>query len=185
MEMPARSLPTSVNTILRGAVVKGSVASILSTAFISALSLIETGHPASGTNATSHWIWKRKAFHQLRPKLRYTMNGYLIHHASSLWWAAFYEVWLQRAPGQHRLSKAAAIALLAVVVDYGLVPQRLTPGFEKHLSLASLVLIYAAFTLGLAIAPHTKSRTEKSASHHARLRIRQQRHSSSSIIRHH
>ena len=41
--------------------------------------------------------------------------------------------------------------MLANVVDYQLVPKRLQPGFDKHVSRKSLFAVYAAFGLGLAI----------------------------------
>jgi hypothetical protein len=37
-------------------------------------------------------------------------------------------------------------------VDYGLTPRRLQPGFDKQLSLPSMVVVYAAFAAGLVLS---------------------------------
>jgi hypothetical protein len=139
------------------ALVSGSVAALLSTLVTSWASQRETGHPASGTNATSHWVWGRRAFRQDQAALRYTLVGYLIHHASSIWWAAVHTAWLQRANGRGRLAKAIAVTAAAYVVDYRVVPRRLTPGFEARLSTPMVGLIYAAFAVGLAVARVTRT----------------------------
>jgi len=67
-----------------------------------------------------------------------------------------YERWVgarrgSKAPSEV-LAKAAATAALAAVVDYRVAPKRFRPGFEVQLSKPSLVLVYAAFAAGLAIA---------------------------------
>ena len=47
-------------------------------------------------------------------------------------------------------SAGVATSALAYVIDYHVVPDRFTPGFEKRLPERSLGLIYAALALGLA-----------------------------------
>jgi hypothetical protein len=63
-----------------------------------------------------------------------------------------YEAWraLRRKHDPvHDAGAAAAVAAVAWVVDYGVVPRRLRPGFEAHFSRRSMVLTYAAFAIGL------------------------------------
>ena len=55
------------------------------------------------------------------------------------------------------IAPALATATLAAVVDYTITPRRLTPGFEKRLPASALVMVYAAFALGLALS-HVGSR---------------------------
>ncbi|MFM9436612.1 hypothetical protein ACFDR9_003697 [Janthinobacterium sp. CG_23.3] len=97
--------------------------------------------------------WGQRAVRQNRPSVRYTLPGYVIHHASAVMWAVLYEKWLGgRARGAVPvLGSAAAMSALACFVDYKLTPQRLHPGYEQRLSSASLLLVYAAFGLGLAL----------------------------------
>jgi hypothetical protein len=90
-----------------------------------------------------------------RPSLRHTVTGFLIHHTMATGWALLHE----RAFGARksvqtfpaRLGRAAVTAAVANFVDYRLTPQRLQPGFERQLSRTSLVTVYAAFAIGLAL----------------------------------
>lgn len=132
----------------------GTAASLLSTAALALRGKRETGTAFAPTNAVSHWLWGQRAVRQDRPSARYTVPGYLIHHASSVMWAVLYEKWFgrRRARGVAPvLGSAAAVSALACFVDYKLTPQRLHPGFEQRLSSGSLLLVYAAFGLGLAL----------------------------------
>jgi hypothetical protein len=106
-------------------------------------------------NAVSHWIWKDKAIHQHKASLRYSVVGYAIHHAASIFWAIAFEQLATRhkhnpMPGR-TIGNAAAVAALACVVDLRCTPERLTPGFERRLSNRSLAAVYVAFAVGLAL----------------------------------
>ncbi|WP_019142506.1 hypothetical protein [Noviherbaspirillum massiliense] len=140
---------------LRDGAVSGSVASVLSTAALSAYGEQEDGTPYGPTNAISHWFWGRRATQRDGPSMRYTALGYAIHHASSTFWAVIYEKWLGEHAEQKSLVPAfaggTAIAGLACFVDYTLTPRRLRPGFEQRLPRRSLFVVYAAFGLGLAL----------------------------------
>lgn len=48
------------------------------------------------------------------------------------------------------LPGGACVAALAYVTDYHLVPARLTPGFERHLSRRALFFVYAVLAMALA-----------------------------------
>ncbi|HZH42932.1 MAG TPA: hypothetical protein VEY50_02445 [Lysobacter sp.] len=138
----------------------GSVASVLSTAVLSWRSRLNTGHGASATNATSHWLWGERAMHRHTPSARHTAVGYAIHHASAVFWAtAFERLLLRRPPTATRATAtAAAVSALAYAVDYGLTPKRLTPGFERHLGGRSLLLTYGAIAAGLAVTALVRQR---------------------------
>lgn len=135
--------------------VSGSVASVLSTAVLSAASERENNTPYASSNAISHWFWGGRAQRQDKPSARYTAVGYAIHHASSTLWAILYEKWFGDMADRKKIGPAlaagAAVAGLACFVDYKLAPQRLRPGFEKRLSTPSLFLVYASFGAALAL----------------------------------
>jgi hypothetical protein len=138
-------------TLRRGLLV-GSVASIAATAMISWRSSKDSDSAISGTNATSHWLWGEPAKHKHRFTPRYTVLGYAIHHASSVFWGTIYERWFRNKSDRPLLSSAknaTAVAALACAVDYLATPKRLTPGFEAHLSMRSMFLVYLAFGAGL------------------------------------
>jgi hypothetical protein len=84
--------------------------------------------------------------------MRHTLTGYAVHHVCSYGWAVLHERWRagDERP-QANIAKAAATAALASFVDYQLTPKRLRPGFETQLSKPSLLAVYTAFAVGLAI----------------------------------
>ena len=109
-----------------------------------------TGSAASAANAPSQWLWGEPARHRHDVTLRHTLLGYAIHHASSVFWAVTHETAIDRY--RARPSQVApVVAATAMAVDYRVVPKRLRPGFERHLSRGGLVVVYAAFATGLAL----------------------------------
>lgn len=133
----------------------GTVASLLSAAVLAWRGRAEKRSAAAPLNAPAHWLWGRESLRRNDTSLRHTLTGMLVHHASSLFWAAFHETLQSRrrrvSPGA-AVADALAITAVAAVVDLKLVPERLTPGFERRLSGPSLVAVYAAFAIGLALS---------------------------------
>jgi hypothetical protein len=144
--------------LIRHAIISGSSASIASAAALAVCGQIETGSAAAGLNGPSQWIWGVREAQTNRPSLKHTAVGYAIHHATSIFWAVFYEAIVGRKARERRTSalqvvaQAAAMSAAAYVVDYKLTPRRFQPGFEQHVSPRSMVATYAAFAAGLAIA---------------------------------
>jgi hypothetical protein len=141
---------------IRNGFVSGTVASIASTISLLVLGRIELDETAAPMNGPSQWIWGRYAPFENHFSFRYTVAGYAIHHAASVFWAILYERLrqhlVQGAHGKNKpvLAPAAAITTVAYVVDFNLTPRRLTPGFEKRLSKRGLFIVYGTFALGLA-----------------------------------
>lgn len=145
-------LPEGWRRAARRALLSGTVASIACTLAVSLLGRERTGSLASGTNATSQWVWGEPAKRRHRADLRHTALGYGIHHASSLLWAFVFERWLgasRKPPGP--IVAAAAVSTVAYVADYHIVPSRLSPGFDRHLSPRAMFAAYAVFAAGLAV----------------------------------
>lgn len=147
---------------IRDGAVSGSVASILSTAVLAALSHREAPSTWSATNAISHWVWDKPAYREHRLDWSHTALGYGIHHASSMLWSTVFERWFgdraERGQVARALAGGLAVAGLACFVDYRLTPERLQPGVEKHLSTPSMVAFYAAFGLALAVTGVVRAR---------------------------
>ncbi len=132
-----------------------SVASgVLSTATLMALGRRETGSPYAPLNATSHIVWGDRAAEVDRADWKHTAVGQLLHHGSAFFWGALFETLQARRARRtvgNVVTDAAVTTVVAAVVDYKLVPDRLTPGFEKRLSTRALTLTYAALAAGLVI----------------------------------
>ncbi len=138
---------------LLDAVIAGTVAGIATTA-AAATAARRQGAPAvAPVNAVSHVVWGDEAGHQDGLSARYTGTGFATNHAACVFWAGVYEAIRRRVgagvPGA--VASGPAVAALAYVVDYHLVPKRLTPGYELRLSPAGLSVIYTALALSLPL----------------------------------
>lgn len=153
-------------TLVKG-MLPGALASVASSGVLALRAKREAGSAFAGTNATSHCLWGDEAFERDAPSWKYTLVGYAIHHASSIFWAALFERTafkvLERQSVGSTVAAAAAASAVACFVDYRLTPKRLQPGFEERVSRGSLALVYAAFGIGLAAGALFNHR-DKSAS---------------------
>jgi hypothetical protein len=141
--------------MFRRALVSGSFASLTSTIVLLHCGARETRSAITPVNAVSHWIWENRALRQHNSSVRYSLTGYGIHHAASIFWALCFEALALRKERQPTATEtattAATVAALACVVDMRFTPDRLTPGFEHHLSKKALFGVYTAFAIGLAL----------------------------------
>jgi hypothetical protein len=136
------------------ALVSGTVASLATTAALSLLAR-GAGRPAvAPINATSHWLHGDAAADRSSPDAAHTLVGYVTHHGATVFWACLFErlAGLRGRPGAPVLFRnAAAVAAIAAVVDYGIVPKRLTPGWELVLPKRRVATTYAVLAAGLAV----------------------------------
>jgi hypothetical protein len=149
---------------MKHGLVSGATASVLSTVALAICGRRETGSASAPTNAISHWIWGDKAARHKNVDPRYTLPGYVIHHASATFWAVLLEkcfgAKINRDTPLNTLKVAAVTSAVACFVDYKMTPHRLQPGYEMHLSKPSLFMVYAAFGLGLALGAHALKRED-------------------------
>lgn len=143
------------NTALRDGAVAGSIASLLSTAVLAIAGSRQAGSPVAPTNAVSHWLWGDEALREGRPTLRHTATGYVTHHVAAVFWAGLYSLLYGRrhpAPSvPQAVAGGIATSAVAFAVDYGVVPRRLTPGFEHRLSPGAMFATYASLAAGFAL----------------------------------
>jgi len=147
--------PSPWRDVVRTGLVAGAFSSIASTLALVWCGRREAGGGAAPTNATSHWVWGRKALVAREPSWRHTALGYAIHHGTATFWAVLH-AWVHagRHPprsGGEALARAAVTAATACAIDYTITPRRLTPGFEHHLSKGAMAIVYATFAVGLAL----------------------------------
>jgi hypothetical protein len=139
----------------RQALVSGAAASLLSTVALAVCGRIENRSAAGAVNGPSQWVHGRRAAHRRGATLRHTLLGFVIHHVMATGWALLHErAFGARKANQslaQRMAPAAVTAAVANVVDFKLTPKRLHPGFEAQLSRKSLLVVYAAFAVGLAL----------------------------------
>ena len=139
--------------IALSALISGTAASLISTAALALLARAEGKGAIQPTNATSHWFHGDSAAGHAEADIAHTAVGYGTHHASALFWAFPFHVWLASQPprsGLELLRDASVMSAIAATVDYGVVPRRLSPGWELVLSRKSMLVTYGAVALGLA-----------------------------------
>ena len=109
-------------------------------------------------NAVSHCVWPAEAFLDERPSVRLTGTGAFIYWSAGIFWGALFETLLGRRTSPASIIRTAAVtAVTAYVVDYHVVRERVTPGFEAHVAPRSFLPIYAAFGAGLALVALARS----------------------------
>jgi hypothetical protein len=145
-------------------VLSGSVASVTSTFGLGICGQWESGSAAGPINGPSQWLWGEAEAYTKETTWRHTATGYLIHHAMSILWANVFEELQSRSQNPSMTStcaNAAIVSTLGYVVDYGVAPRRLRPGFKKHLGPASIFCVYASFGVGLVFATWLSSRARE------------------------
>lgn len=131
----------------------GAGATLASLAAIAILSRRE-GHAAvRPVNTTSHVIWGPEDAPRERVDARHTLPGLAINVSSAFFWAA---VFASGTPARARstrglIGRAFLTSTAAAVMDYGLVPRRLRPGWELALRPRSVAIALAAMGAGLAV----------------------------------
>jgi hypothetical protein len=163
-----------LSSILRRALVSGSAAGGAAALAAAACAPRDGSSAYAPINAVTHCLWPRRAFAETGPSMRFTLTGLAIHQAAAIFWALFYETLLMRASravvadrvhgsadrvqtgrragATAAITAAGATTALAYAVDYHVVPKRLTPGFDAHLSDRSMFYVYAALATGFAVA---------------------------------
>ncbi|MFQ6240473.1 hypothetical protein [Sinorhizobium meliloti] len=113
-------------------------------------------------NATSHWIHGPRSGSVSRPDLAHTGTGFITHMLASFWWALPFSAMIGRSARlspSRVVAAAAGTTALAALVDYGLVPKRLTPGWELALPKSDLMMAYVAMGLGLVLGTYLHAAT--------------------------
>jgi hypothetical protein len=154
---------------LKDAVVTGSLACVVTLAVVAACGAKRRqGGAVAPINAISHVWWGEEAALAVRPDVRHTVPAVAINEGAGIFWAAVYERLFGRAAKEGRIPTAlvggATVATLAYLVDYHVVPRRLTPGWEYHLGGRSLAAVYAALAVSFA-APALLRRVFRRAQH--------------------
>jgi hypothetical protein len=129
----------------------GAIASAATVGVAAAFGKAEVGRVLAPLNAVSHVIWGDQAAQRDSLSGKYTATGLAVNHAGAMFWAAVYEKLfgnVRSVPAV--LTGSAAVAAVAYITDYHLVPKRLTPGYELRVSRTALAAIYGALALALS-----------------------------------
>lgn len=114
----------------------------------------DSGSALAPINASSHVLWGDQAARVERATLRHTVPGVAINLGAAFWWALVCRVLFGRAANRHPGTAVAAgtgTVALAYLLDYKLLPKRLTPGWELRISNRSLFTTLAVMGVGLGV----------------------------------
>jgi hypothetical protein len=142
----------SATRVATAAAITGGVAAAATALAVTLLARAEGRAAAQPLNATSHWWHGDDAGRVSRIDASHTALGVATHVASAAFWALPFEWWQQTRPPRDSFGlarDAVAMAGVAAFVDYGVVPRRLSPGWDLVLSTRSMIVTYGALALGL------------------------------------
>ena len=134
-------------------VAAGSAATALTTATILCLGHERDTSMWAPLNAVGHMAFGDEAAAHTELSTKYTGTGTALNTGAMFAWAATYAGVMKMLPRQDlpaAIGAGVAVSAAAYVIDYYVVPRRLTPGFEKRLSGRSLFWVYSALAAGLA-----------------------------------
>jgi hypothetical protein len=137
------------------AIAPGALAGLATIAAIALRGVREHGSGVAPINATSHVLWGDEAGIADGIDLKHTLPGLLINGLAGVFWAVVQQLLLERLPRRDRVGAAASgavVAGLAYVVDYHLIPRRLTPGWELSVSRRSVAIGFTALGAALVLA---------------------------------
>jgi|SRR5690606_18648545 len=145
----------STQQALKDSIIPALTADLAAMAMVSSRGRKDSHSGMAPINSTSHVLWGAEAGRVDGFSARHSLPGLMINAGAGLWWAVVYqklfgELADRRGPVT-ALAGGLATAALAYVVDYKLVPKRLTPGWELRISDKSLYLSLAAMGIGLGI----------------------------------
>ena len=149
------------STSMARAAANGAVAGLAATAAIAWAGRRETGSAIAPINATSHVLWGDAAGATAAVDMKHTVTGLLLNGGAGVFWAFIQELLLSRLPRRDRaaaVASGAAVAGLAYVVDYHLIPRRLSPGWELRVSPRAVALGFIALGVGLSVAALLRAR---------------------------
>lgn len=143
---------STIRTILARTAVSGTISGALMGLVIGLVSRRETGRATFGLNAISHMAWGGRAGRRRDWSLEHTGLGLALNQLACLFWSGCLEAIVDdRRPASPARSAMDAVAMagVAYVVDYHVVPRRFTPGFELVLPRRSYPLLYAGLAVSL------------------------------------
>ena len=147
--------------ILKNGLKTGIILSATTTVATIIASLAETGKPWAATNAIAHIVDGDDVEQPTNFDLRATSIGLGINATAMLAWAVLFEAGSEIAKIEPDAPTGFAAATAAWVIDYKLVPKRLTPGVEKHLTFGPILAIYAVLGTTLALSSLWRERSSK------------------------
>ena len=155
----------SPQQVLADGLQSGVVAALSSAALIALRGQIENKNPLAPINAISHIAWDDEAFDAKDLDIKHTLVGLSINDTAMITWGVIFEAFRvatnSRGDAAKTIGCGATVSVLAWLLDYKIVPPRLTPGVEAHLSKRSIAMIYVGLAMALSGSALWRDQGEK------------------------
>jgi hypothetical protein len=155
---------SKLSALITSSTISGTIASTVSAIVLGFLSKAEGASPLQPINASSHWLRGEEAGKVKDFDAKHTPIGLATHQGACVFWATLFEALRLAKPdaGPGTIARdAVAVSMIAALVDYGLVPKRLTPGWEEPLPIRSVAGGFAGLALGLAVGGFVTQRLRR------------------------
>ena len=152
-----------LSTSIQNVMVTAGWAAALTTVSVMTLSSLEHRGPFAPVNAISHIAFGQASVGVEAPKPKLLVTGLVLNAGAMIGWAAVAELGYAvfRLPAGVLLAAcpiAILTTVLAFIVDFHVVPKRLSPGFEMILSKRSLLIVYVAMGAALVVGGLLRAR---------------------------
>lgn len=131
----------------------GAALSATVLAAVASASAIETGKPLAAVNAISHCVHGDVREYGDRATIAETGTGIAINSTAMFSWAFLWELLFGRKSVKEAVVPALLGTGIAYLIDYHVVPKRLSPGIEKRLSWKAIAAVYGVLAATLALSP--------------------------------
>lgn len=109
------------------------------------------GGPLQALNTVAHIVMGSRAFYVREAHAVVTSVAVLVHAASLAAWGVLFSL----AMGRFRSAPVSILALLftalVALVDFVVLPERFSPGFETVLTRAEVIVVYAVMAAAMAL----------------------------------
>lgn len=139
---------------LQDALVAGAIVGVATMAAAALRGRVDSGSAIAPINATSHVVHGEQAGEVEDADVKHTALGLAINAGASVLWASVYEKLFGGGRERNPLTKllgGGMVAAIAYLVDYHLMPKRLTPGWEERVSGRSLAIVFAVLAATLPV----------------------------------
>jgi hypothetical protein len=110
------------------------------------------GWPLQPLNTVAHVLLGSRAFYVREAHPLITPLGILVHAVSLILWGIVFSLGSRRHGGVWLWVGAVLFAIAVALVDFLLLPARLSPGFETVLARGEIIVVYAVMAAAIGVA---------------------------------
>lgn len=110
------------------------------------------GAPLQPLNTVAHVLLGSRALYARGVHPLATPAGMLVHAVSLVAWGVLFSLASARTRGAGAWVMALVFATMVAVIDFVVLPERLSPGFQTMLSTGEVIAVYGVMAAAMAVA---------------------------------